>query len=225
MVRIFGSLALLATCLLAINLIFALQADTSHADFAQGLSDLNVLYEQLHFLQSQSRIPEGSLDRVQREIDINYERFQPVQKTASFHFLFLTATALVTLLVDSLTITYLIGTGRWCKEVVDTYQLDEDLSKSATIGKRRAFPWAMGGVAIVLVLAALGAAANPGVTLGSSTSIWIRAYQIAAVGATVASAFAFYRQFGYLRANYRIIQEILRRVAQIRRERGLEVES
>ena len=42
----------------------------------------------------------------------------------TLHMLLGAAAALMTVLVNSITITYFIGTSRWCKEVCETYQLE-----------------------------------------------------------------------------------------------------
>lgn len=39
------------------------------------------------------------------------------------------ATGLLALFVNSVSVTYFIGTSRWCKEVVDTYELETELAK------------------------------------------------------------------------------------------------
>jgi hypothetical protein len=51
--------------------------------------------------------------------------------------------ALLVVLVNSMAVTYFIGTGRWCREVVETYGLDPAyIDRSRTL-KRRAFPFAL----------------------------------------------------------------------------------
>ena len=51
--------------------------------------------------------------------------------------------ALVVVFVNSIVVTYFIGTSRWCKEVVETYSLDRGLLRRSVILKRRTFPWAV----------------------------------------------------------------------------------
>ena len=70
-------------------------------------------------------------------------------------------TALVVVLVNSLTVTYFIGTGRWCREVVEVYGLDQAFVTRSAKLKRSAFPFAMAGMLAIVAIVALGGAADP----------------------------------------------------------------
>ena len=61
-------------------------------------------------------------------------------QAATVHRLMGVATAMVVVLVNSIAVTYFIGTGRWCKEVVETYRLDSDLVRRSSAFKRGPFP-------------------------------------------------------------------------------------
>lgn len=215
MVRIFGSLALFALCLLAVNALFGRRLDEYQVTFEKVGSELESLYEQKRELENRPQTPRGVLPRLQREIDAQYDRLEPVRHAARIQFLFLVATALVTLLVNSITITYFIGTSRWCKEVVDEYQLDSSLAARSTMLKRRTFPWSMLAIVAVLLVASLGAAANPGVMLGAAAG-WILPYQITSALVLALIAFAFFKQLSGMTANHAVINEILERVAAMR---------
>src|SRR3954465_11561386 len=83
---------------------------------------------------------------------------------ATFHRLTGVAAALAVVFVECIVITYFIGTSRWCKEVVDTYQLDRSNIAESNRLKRRTFPWALIGILTVVGIIALGGAADPGAT-------------------------------------------------------------
>src|SRR5215831_2165281 len=80
---------------------------------------------------------------------------------AMVHRLLGVAAALAVVLVDSIVVTYFIGTNRWCKEVVETYQLHPELIDRSVALKRRTFPWALVSMLVVVGVGTLGAAADP----------------------------------------------------------------
>ena len=56
-----------------------------------------------------------------------YARPEPTRETlqwATMHRLTGLAAALAVVFVESVVVTYFIGTSRWCKEVVETYQFE-----------------------------------------------------------------------------------------------------
>src|SRR5690349_20501983 len=78
-----------------------------------------------------------------------YQQPVPTHETlhwATLHRLTGVAAALMVVLVESIVVTYFIGTSRWCKEVVDTYQLGRDPVVASNRLKRRTFPWALSGM-------------------------------------------------------------------------------
>jgi hypothetical protein len=52
-----------------------------------------------------------------------------LKRRAAVHILLGVLAALVTVLVNSISVTYFIGTSRWCKEVADVYHLDPELPR------------------------------------------------------------------------------------------------
>src|SRR5262245_41838075 len=92
-----------------------------------------------------------------------YARPVPSQETlhwATIHRLTGVAAALAVVFVESVVVTYFIGTSRWCKEVVETYQLDATAVAASNRLKRRTFPWALIGMLAVVGIIALGGAAD-----------------------------------------------------------------
>ncbi|MBX6315978.1 MAG: hypothetical protein IRY99_24155 [Isosphaeraceae bacterium] len=76
------------------------------------------------------------------------------------HLLVGLLTTMTTLLVHSIVFTYLLGTGRWVKEVVHVYKLPNWVYAQAVKNKRKAFPFEFWGMALVGLTAWLGAAAD-----------------------------------------------------------------
>ena len=68
--------------------------------------------------------------------------------------------ALMVVLVNSISVTYFIGTGRWCREVVETYALAPALIERSRRIKRAAFPASLLGMLAVVAIVALGGAAD-----------------------------------------------------------------
>ncbi len=154
--------------------------------------------------------------------DIRHDVAEPVQRWGTVHRLMGVAAALVVVLVNSIVVTYFIGTGRWCKEVVTTYQLDDDLIRRSTSLKRRTFPWALVAMLAVIGIAALGAAADPGNGRPTSQD-WATPHMLAAMGGLAFIATAFLVQWQNIAANHELIGQVMNEVRRVRQERGLEV--
>jgi hypothetical protein len=151
--------------------------------------------------------------------------------TATVHRLTGTAAALGVVFVESVIATYFIGTSRWCKEVTETYGLGRSPLHESNRLKRRAFAWSLLGMLTIVGVISLGAAADPATgrvdpaTGQLVTEAW-RPYHLAgAIGGLVFVAWTYLAAWNLICANQRVIQEIEARVAQIRRDRGLDVEA
>jgi hypothetical protein len=138
------------------------------------------------------------------------------------HMLFGIGAALVVLLVNSIVVTYFIGTGRWCKEVVETYSLDRSLVSRSQKLKRQSFPWAVCSMVAVIVVVALGGAADP-TTGAKATANWVMPHYIGALSTLAFIVFAFFVEGGNIRAHHNVINDIVAEVRRVRSERGLEV--
>ena len=140
MPRIFGSLSVFAVALLITNLVWGLIG-----------GDYNGLSAKLRAAQDNiSQASSGSVaeDQVAARDAVLLE-LAPVQQHVRIHMLIGILVALVTVMVQSIGVTYFIGTGRWIKEVGESYPISEEYTKRGTRLKRRAFPWAMMGMAFV----------------------------------------------------------------------------
>jgi hypothetical protein len=154
--------------------------------------------------------------------DIRHDVSPDVQRWGSVHRLLGVATALTVMFVDSIGITYFIGTSRWCKEVVETYNLDVELIRRGTLLKRRTFFWALLSMLSVVGIVALGGAADP--ATGRATSeAWVTPHLLAALGGFAFIAGSFFVQWQNIAINHELIEQVLAEVHRIRLERGLEV--
>ena len=140
---------------------------------------------------------------------------------ATVHRLTGIAAALAVVLVESVIVTYFIGTSRWCKEVVETYSLDPAPVRTSNRLKRGAFAVALSGMLMIVVVIALGAAADPA-TGRPNTQAWTNFHLAGAFAGVALIAWTYFAGGQYIAANQAIIQQILDEVARIRRERGLE---
>jgi hypothetical protein len=141
---------------------------------------------------------------------------------ATVHRLAGVGTALAVLLVNSIVVTYFIGTSRWCKEVSETYGLDLSYIRRSTLLKRRTFPWAVMGMLTAVAVVALGGAADPA-TGRAGTEDWVTPHLLGACCGLMLIAWAFFVEWQNIHANYQVIEDVLAQVKRIRTERGLEV--
>lgn len=149
------------------------------------------------------------------------------QRWATVHRLSGVAAALCVVLVDSVVITYFVGTSRWCKEVVETYGLDRVFIARASALKRRTFPISTISMLVVVGVVALGGAADPAASLRLAPPAgltWANLHLIGAIVGLALVGLGFAVQRNNMEANHTIVEEVMAAVRQVRQERGLEVE-
>jgi hypothetical protein len=132
--------------------------------------------------------------------------------------------ALVVVLVNSMAVTYFIGTGRWCREVVETYALDAALVERSRRLKRAAFPPAVAGMLAVVGIVALGGAADPATGRPGSAD-WVTWHLVGGLGLAAAIAWCFQAQLPAIRRQQALIDEVMAAVRSERLVRGLDVEA
>ncbi len=145
---------------------------------------------------------------------------QPVVRRAQWHMGVGILAALVNVLVNSITITYFVGTSRWVREVVETYHLSTEHIRRANRIKRGTFPMALGAILLILTIVALGAASDPSAVVQNSEQYVILHFTVALVGVTLIG-WSFLIQARNLGANAALINQIVEEVQTIRQERGL----
>ena len=62
--------------------------------------------------------------------DLHGQTDPQVLRWGTVHRLSGVLAALLVVLVNSMAVTYFIGTGRWCREVVETYGLDPEIGRA-----------------------------------------------------------------------------------------------
>jgi hypothetical protein len=153
-----------------------------------------------------------------------YAKPEPSEATylsASRHRLTGAAAALGVVLVECLAVTYFIGTGRWCREVVETYRFDSAPLAASNRLKRSTFPWAVLGMLAAVGVIALGAAADPA-TLRPNTQPWAYWHLVGACLGIVFIAWTYLVGWNNIIAHHAILEELVAEVGRVRRERGLE---
>lgn len=151
------------------------------------------------------------------------EKLEEPQSRFRIHFQLGLASSLAVVLINSLSVTYLIGTSRWVREVCEAYGLDQKYIQTSDKLKRRTFPWSIMGVFCILTIIAFGAASDPG-TLRPTTASWVTWHSTAAmIGASII-LIAIFVQAMNLHENSQIINEVVGEVRKERQARGLPVE-
>lgn len=134
------------------------------------------------------------------------------------------AAALVVVLVNSIVITYFVGTSRWVKEVSETYQLGTRFIAESNRIKRRTFPWATINMLAIVGVISLGGACDPS-TGQPNTAAWVTPHLISAFAVVAFLAWTSTIEWNNISANQQVIQNVLDEVQQIRTERGLNDQS
>lgn len=156
-----------------------------------------------------------------------YERPQPPEGTlhqATLHRLTGVAAALAVVFVESIVITYFIGTSRWCKEVVETYRLDPETVIASNRLKRRTFPWALAGMLTAVAVISLGGAADPA-TLRPNTAAWVQWHLGGAFLGIVFIGWTYVVAWHNIVANQAIIERVVAEVSRYRLERGSDAKT
>jgi hypothetical protein len=156
--------------------------------------------------------------------DLHGQEDLTVLRWGTVHRLSGVFSGLMVVLVNSITVTYFIGTGRWCREVVDTYGLADSYVDRSKRLKRKAFPWAVSGMLAVIAAVALGGAADPA-TGRSGTEQWVNVHLIGSLTCVAVIGYCYQAQVTAIRGQQRLIDDVLAAVREIRVARGLEIET
>ena len=132
--------------------------------------------------------------------------------------------ALVVVLVNSMGVTYFIGTGRWCREVVEAYHLNSAFIERSKKLKKSAFPFALVGMLGVVAIVALGGAADPA-SGRPGTENWVTPHLLGGLGISAGIAICFLGQLTPIRAHSVLIDDVMKEVHHARKVRGLDTKS
>jgi hypothetical protein len=159
--------------------------------------------------------------------DINDRKDLVTQSRATMHRLTGIAAGMFVILINSVAVTYFVGTTRWVKEVCDTYGIDQANVVRSTLLKRASFPWAVMGMLVPVVIVAMGGAADPSATtkLPLIAGIeWKWMHLVTAGLGLFTIIWAFMQQSYYMSENQAVIGRVMVEVKKIRSERGLDVD-
>ena len=155
--------------------------------------------------------------------DLHGQTDPAVLRWGTVHRLSGVLAALLVVLVNSMAVTYFIGTGRWCREVVEAYGLDGSYIERSRRLKRSAFPFAMLGMLAVVMIVALGGAADPA-SGRPGTQQWVTPHLLGGIGLVALIAWCFQAQLPQIRLQHVLIEEVMTEVRDSRRRRGLDVD-
>ena len=220
MARIFFALACLAFLILVVNLVVG----ATSGDYGGSWRSYASVARTYQKAEKQAGLAPGELQKLREDNDVALDNFLPVRNRMKWHFWLGIIGTLVTILLNSVSVTYFIGTNRWCMEVVETYSLDSQLAMRSKAIKREAFPWAFGGIVAMITVAAFGGLADPAGYYGQMSASWVTPHWILASLATLFVGWSFLIQVGKIGENYDVIETILLGVESIRQQRVKERE-
>ena len=156
-------------------------------------------------------VDSAELEKLDARIKQHQATFRTQRQAGSIHILMGIGTSLLVVLVCSIAVTYFIGTGRWCREVVEAYGLAPEILRENQRLKRRSFPWALCGMMTALGISALGAAADPGTGM-AGTERWVTPHLLAALAGICLISYCFYVLWGFIVRNNEVINRVMREV-------------
>ncbi|MCA9215606.1 MAG: hypothetical protein KDB27_21220 [Planctomycetales bacterium] len=211
MSRIFFSLAIFAILLLITTVVLGLNIGDYNGEVIRLRAELASVEQPTN---------DEELAAAKERVDA---AIGPMRQRSSVHRMVAILTAIVTLLVNSIAITYFVGTSRWCKEVVTAYAMDAAYPRKSNSIKRASFVWSLLGMLTTVGMIALGAASDPGTSL-ENTAEWVPFHLWAAFLGISLIAAAFVIQLLKIQDHSALVEEIMQKVREIRLEKGLEVE-
>jgi hypothetical protein len=220
--RIFSGMAIVAILFLVANVLVGLAGPDYNAAFLAAAT----AKKQLSELEKDRTVDANTIQQARAARDAAMAQLETVRSGwngTTTHILLGSVAAVMTLLVNSISITYFVGTSRWSKEVVDTYHLNAEWGIESAKIKRRSFPWAVFGSLVMLAIVALGAAADPSGMNHVQSKLWVQPHYLTALTGIVIIAWSFWKQWNCLSEHFQLIEKIMVEVRRIRQERHLEV--
>lgn len=212
MARIFFTLALGACSLLATDLFFGYWV----GDYNEVAGQIKRAARDLDKLRQNPSADDDVLRAAQQELSAAASGHQPLVYRMTMHRWIGIVAVLITVLVNSVSVTYFIGTSRWCKEVSDTYALEPRFAEDSARLKRKTFPFSFSSLMICLAVVVTGGAADPDNSVVESTMPWVTPHHLVALLGSLWIGWSFLVQVGRIGANYEIIEQIVQRVDEIR---------
>jgi len=222
--RIFFVLAVLSLAMLAANFIVGLWI----GDFNTPAQQYREAFRRYEDLRRSRHASPGEVAQARQDVQDAEARIAAPRDRKTIHFYLGVASSLLAMLVSSITITYFVGTCRWCREVVETYQLPSEFAERSAALKRRTFPWAVLAMLMIIGIAALGGLSDPSTPVSQQNpglpAAMVMWHYAAAIVGLVLVAWSFWVQQTRIAEHYVVIQQILDEVHRVRKERGLATE-
>ena len=213
MARIYFALACFATLLLISNFGVGLWVGDLNRD-AAAVRQASDALAAARFQQDSAAI-----EAAEAELIAAADRHEPTKKRHGLHFLLGVLTAVICILVNAISVTYFIGTTKWCKEVVDAYSLDSVYVDRSLSLKRSTFGWSLVGVLTIILIVAFGGASDPATEIDSSAD-WVSIHFMLAILGTIFLIFSYLQQVGKIGAHYDVIQDIVAATEKRKQELG-----
>lgn len=206
---------MISVALLAANLVLALVM----GDFGEKSRRYSAQRLRLEELKSSDETTAADLEEQAVQLETQGKELADHRNRFWPHIWLGIIGSLVSLLVNSISITYFIGTSRWTREVADAYSMGAEFVDRGAKLKRVALAWALAGITITLVVAAFGAAADP-FSSSRDPSAWVVWHWSLAMGGLVVIAASFYFQFSTLDNNHKLIDAVMDKANEIRASRA-----
>ena len=130
------------------------------------------------------------------------------------------AAALLVLLVHAVTLTYFMGTGRWLEETCAAYNLGNEPRAENIRLKYRVIPGMMACIVLVVLTGAFGAMADTAANASRPSAAGI--HLGFALTTLLANLLVSWIEQRAIVQNGVVVDNVVGRVAEIRRERGLD---
>jgi len=133
------------------------------------------------------------------------------------HFLIALGTVMFSLLVHCIAYTYLMGTNRWVREVVEIYRMPGDILARSKANKRKGFKWEFRAMTFVAVAAWLGAWVHREYPVKMAQQSMY--HHIAAVAVIAMSLAAFAVEYKVIETQGLLLDEVKNLADKMREER------
>jgi hypothetical protein len=164
------------------------------------------------------RASEQDKQQAKQQLDTLKAEVTPLRTRHQFHFLLGVLACLTAILVNSIAVTYFIGTTKWIREVVETYGLSESFIERSNTIKKRTFPWAIGGMVLIILIAALGGMADSGGGVREQSTQYVTPHFMIAMLGTAVIGWSFYVQIHNIAANSQVIADVMEQVRAARQD-------
>lgn len=142
------------------------------------------------------------------------------RNAVTLHMLTALGAALLVLLVHAVALTYFMGTGRWLEETCTAYGMGPEARAANMALKYRVIPGMVLCMVLVVLTGAFGAMADPA---ANTHQPWAANVHFGlAVTTMLANVFVSWVEQRAIVQNGRLVDAVVERVNQMRRERGLQ---